>query len=218
VTCNSVVYGLLVVFAAGCGGSDSGDAAAAGAGGGGATGGPSAGKPSVAGAGPQGGAADAEGGADGQAGTGVAGTAAGAATGGTAMVTPLSDHELFLVGVWRGTVSVEDDEYSYFVLQSDRTGCGWDRHGTNFGQRFFAYEFSNWHLEEQPLDAEGRMTIRFTAAAGDVQDIERYDAVTDRIFVGGYQATAWLDLLIPCDSVGTNATATDVMRQGSAPD
>jgi hypothetical protein len=207
------IAAVLLLGAAACGGeqhrADSNDPDHGGraSGSSGATGAPEAGKGNDPAAG---GATDPpSAGGNGESAGGGAAAAAGD-------FTPLSDHELYLVGVWRGTISQDDQEFSYFVLQADRTGCGWDRHGTNFGQRFFAYSFSDWQLEETPLDDDQRMTLRLVSSAGETQSIERYDAATDRIYIGGYQATSWLDLLIPCDSAGTNATQTEVERQGTA--
>jgi hypothetical protein len=185
------------------------------------TGGTSAGKAGAtdpASGGEDGGSATSNGGsATSNGGSATSNGGSATSNGGSGSSTPLSDHELFLVGVWRGTISQDDQEFAYFVLQPDRTGCGWDRHGTNFGQRFFEYSFTDWHLEETPLDEDGRMTLRFVGNDGEEQAIERYEPATDRIFVGGHQPTSWLDLLIPCDSAGTNATQTDVERQGSMP-
>jgi hypothetical protein len=146
----------------------------------------------------------------------------GATTSGTGQTTgsgaaqPLTDHELFLVGVWRGTISESDQEYAYIVLNEDRTGCGWDRHGDDFGTRYFAWSFDDWRLEEAPLDADGRMTIKLRAD-GSEQSIERYDPETDNVYIGGLTRTTWQSVLIPCDAPTTNATATDVARRGSAP-
>lgn len=157
-----------------------------------------------------------EGGRGGEA-QGTGGDTSAPSTSTSSGVTPLSEHERFLLGTWRGTINANDQEYGYFVLEDDRTGCLWDRHGENFGQRYFEVQFDDWHLEESPLDEDGRMTIRLRVSSGEIHTLDRYDPENDVLYRDGGLSSRWLDLIVPCSGAGSNATETDVDRQGSAP-
>jgi hypothetical protein len=142
-------------------------------------------------------------------------TGASSASTGSSGGAPLSDGERYLLGVWRGLIS-EDGEYQYFVLEEGRNGCAWVRDGDNFGQRFFEVQFTEWRLEPEELDADGRMTIHLTVD-GVEQTIDRYDAENDHIYVAELQQTTWQSVIVPCSGAGSNSTAVDVPRQGSPP-
>lgn len=131
---------------------------------------------------------------------------------------PLSDVELGLVGVWKG--SGNDDEVNYYVLQEDRTGCTWYRDGDDFGRRFDELQFHDWKLETGDAESDGRIPISFvTAEEGNLQDLERYDPEVDQIHLAGFREfpMTWQDILIRCEDEGTDAVELDVERRGTYP-
>lgn len=148
--------------------------------------------------------------------SGADSTSSGASQGGADEGGPLTDVELGLVGVWRGTPA--GDDVDYFVLQEDRTGCTWQRQGDDYAQRYFELQFHDWVLGD--AEPDGRRPISFVTAEGNAQDVERYDPETDRIHLAGVEEApmSWVSITIPCSGAGSNATATDVERRGTYPD